>query len=122
MSGTSQNKRFRIVHYLNQFFGGVGGEEQANCEPRTIQGSKGPGRLFEKCFREQNVPVEIVATVICGDSYFAENQEKGLGEILPGIQGYGPDLVIAGPAFNAGRYGIVLAGGRAPLASPCGLL
>src|SRR4030067_171789 len=87
MSGTSQNKRFRIVHYLNQFFGGVGGEEQADCEPRTIQGSKGPGRLFEKFFREQNVPVEIVATVICGDSYFAENQEKGLGDILPGIRG-----------------------------------
>src|SRR3989304_3665073 len=106
MSGTSRNKQYRIVHYLNQFFGGVGGEEQANCEPRTIQGSKGPGRLFEKFFREQNVPVEIVATVICGDSYFAENQEKGLGEILPEIQGYSPDLVIAGPAFNAGRYGM----------------
>src|SRR3972149_6812109 len=106
MSGTSRNKQYRIVHYLNQFFGGVGGEEQANCEPRTIQGSKGPGRLFEKFFREQNVPVEIVATVICGDSYFAENQEKGLGEILPEIQGYSPDLAIAGPAFNAGRYGM----------------
>src|SRR4030065_642962 len=61
MSGTSQNKRFRIVHYLNQFFGGVGGEEQADCEPRTIQGSKGPGRLFEKFFREQNLPVAIAA-------------------------------------------------------------
>jgi len=106
MSGTSLNKNYRIVHYLNQFFGGVGGEEQANCEPRTIKGSKGPGRLFEKLFREQNIPVEIVATVICGDSYFAENQEKGLREIIPEIQGYSPDLVIAGPAFNAGRYGM----------------
>src|SRR3970040_2698897 len=103
MSAPSQNKRFRIVHYLNQFFGGVGGEEQANCEPRTIQGSKGPGRLFEKFFREQNVPVEIVATVICGDSYFTENKEKGLGEILPEIQGDSPALVIAGPACNARR-------------------
>ncbi len=27
-------------------------------------------------------------------------------KIIPEIQGYGPDLVVAGPAFNAGRYGM----------------
>ncbi len=106
MSETSQGKKYRIVHYVNQFFGGVGGEEEAYCEPRTIRGPQGPGQLLKKIFHEQNATVEIVATVICGDSYFAENEEKCLGEIIPEIQGYRPDLVVAGPAFNAGRYGM----------------
>ncbi len=108
MSANAKNstKKFRIVHYLNQFFGGRGGEEQANITPAFLEGATGPGRLLEKIFKEQKAEVEIVATVICGDSYFAENQEKALGEILPGVQGYRPDMVIAGPAFNAGRYGM----------------
>lgn len=106
MSPASRSGPFRIVHYVNQFFGGVGGEEKADCEPRTIRGAQGPGRLFQKMFREQDAGIEIVATVLCGDSYFAENEEKALGELIPVIRGYEPDLVIAGPAFNAGRYGM----------------
>lgn len=106
MSRISEKKKYRVVHYLNQFFGGVGGEEEANCPPRTVPGPKGPGRLLRKIFQEQDADVEIVATVICGDSYFAENEEKSLEEIIPWISEYSPDLVIAGPAFNAGRYGM----------------
>src|SRR3989304_6147317 len=109
MSDASGNGKYRIVHYVNQFFGGVGGEEKADCEPFTIQGPQGPGRLLEKMFREENADVEIVATVVCGDSFFADNQEKVLRELIPAIQGHRPDLVVAGPAFNAGRYG--MAGG-----------
>src|SRR3990172_2455724 len=106
MAEPSRNRKYRIVHYVNQFFGGVGGEEKADCEPFTIQGPQGPGRLFEKMFREQDANVEIVATVVCGDSYFADHQEKVLRELIPVIRGYHPDLVVAGPAFNAGRYGM----------------
>ena len=106
MAEASQSRKYRIVHYLNQFFGGVGGEEKADCEPFTIQGPQGPGRLLEKRFREENADVEIVATVVCGDSYFADHQENVLRELIPLIRGYHPDLVVAGPAFNAGRYGM----------------
>lgn len=106
VNATNPNKKFRIVHYLNQYFGGKGGEEQANIAPLLLKGVKGPGRLLEKIFKDQSTSVEIVATVICGDTYFAENQEKALREIIPGIQDCRPDLVIAGPAFNAGRYGM----------------
>jgi betaine reductase len=102
----SQNKKYRIVHYVNQFFGGVGGEEKADCEPFTIKGPQGPGRLLEKLFREENADVEIVATVVCGDSHFADHQENVLREWIPVIRGHHPDLVVAGPAFNAGRYGM----------------
>jgi glycine reductase len=106
MGDASRNRKYRIVHYVNQFFGGVGGEEKADCKPFTIQGPQGPGRLLEKLFREENADVEIAATVVCGDSYFAENQESVLREWIPAILGHRPDLVVAGPAFNAGRYGM----------------
>ena len=49
---------------------------------------------------------EIVATVICGDSYFNENIEEASAAILKMVKRYNPDLFIAGPAFNAGRYGV----------------
>ena len=106
MAEATQDNKYRIVHYVNQFFGGVGGEEKADCEPFTIKGPQGPGRLLEKLFREAKVEVEIVATVVCGDSYFADHQETVLRELIPLLRGYDPDLVVAGPAFNAGRYGM----------------
>src|SRR4030067_379577 len=106
MAEASPNRKYRIVHYLNQFFGGVGGEEKADCEPFTIQGPKGPGRLFEKMFREQDANVELLAPGVGADSYFADHQENVLRELIPVIRGYHPDLVVAGPAFNAGRYGM----------------
>ena len=49
---------------------------------------------------------EIVATVICGDSYFNENLEEAKKEVLEMVKKYNPDVFIAGPAFNAGRYGV----------------
>ncbi len=106
MGSAIPGRKYRIVHYLNQFFGGVGGEEKADCKPFSIPGPQGPGRLLEKLFREEKADVEIVATVVCGDSYFAENQESVLREWIPAIREHRPDLVVAGPAFNAGRYGM----------------
>ena len=44
---------------------------------------------------------EIVATVICGDTYFNGNIDKAAAEILEMVKQENPDLFIAGPAFNA---------------------
>ena len=33
----------RVVHYLNQFFAGVGSEEQADLPPGRKEGAVGPG-------------------------------------------------------------------------------
>ncbi len=99
--------KIRVVHYLNQFFGGIGGEDKAGFPPTYIDGPVGPGKLFQKIFGDQ---AEIAATIICGDSYFAENEEKALTEIHVQIWKYHPDLIIAGPAFNAGRYGLACVG------------
>lgn len=93
----------RAVHYLNQFFGQIGGEEKAHIAPELKEGVVGPGTAFKQAFKGE---VEIVATVICGDSYFNENSEEAKIEIIRMVKKYNPDLFIAGPAFNAGRYGV----------------
>jgi betaine reductase len=98
---------FRVVHYINQFFAGLGGEDKAEVGPQVKEGPMGPGRAFQNVFGDRG---EIVATVICGDNYFAENIEKASQEIVSMMRAFQPDLFVAGPAFNAGRYGIACGG------------
>lgn len=93
----------RVVHYINQFFGQIGGEDKADIRPQVREGIVGPGMAFKQAFKGE---AEIVATIICGDSYFNENIEQAKSEILEMVKRYSPDLFIAGPAFNAGRYGV----------------
>lgn len=93
----------KIVHYINQFFAGIGGEDKADIKPEVREGIVGPGMALKAAFGSE---AEIVATVICGDSYFNENLEVATKEILEMVKKYSPDLFIAGPAFNAGRYGV----------------
>lgn len=95
--------KLRIVHYLNQFFGQVGGEDKADTPPFVKEGPVGPGTALQAALADQ---AEIVATVICGDSWFNENIEDAQKQVLSMICEQKPDLVIAGPAFNAGRYGV----------------
>jgi len=93
----------KVVHYINQFYGGIGGEEKADVKPEIREGVVGPGMALKAALGND---AEIVATVICGDSYFNENLEEASADVLDMIQKHNPDLFIAGPAFNAGRYGV----------------
>ncbi len=93
---------YRIVHYINQFYAGIGGEEKADYQPEIREGVVGPGMALKAAFKGE---AEIVATVICGDSYFASNMDEASAKILGMMKEYKPDAFIAGPAFNAGRYG-----------------
>ena len=93
---------FRVVHYINQFFAGIGGEEKADHKPEIREGVVGPGQALQASLGDD---ATVVATVICGDGYFAENIDKALEEIHALVVPYKPDLFVAGPAFNAGRYG-----------------
>ncbi|MEG1585049.1 MAG: glycine/betaine/sarcosine/D-proline family reductase selenoprotein B, partial [Anaerovorax sp.] len=95
--------KLRVVHYINQFFANIGGEEKADYQPELREGFVGPGMAFNQAFGQE---AEIVATVICGDSYFNENLAVAEKTVLDMISGQKPDLVICGPAFNAGRYGV----------------
>jgi glycine reductase len=91
----------RIVHYLNQFFVGAGGEDAASSPPSSQPGPVGPGRRLAQLLGADH---EIVATVSCGDDD-AAGRPEAVAEILALIQDARPDLVVAGPAFTSGRYG-----------------
>ena len=94
---------YKIVHYINQFFAGIGGEEKADIMPEVREGVVGPGTALAKALGEE---YEIVATVICGDNYFGENLDTATDTIVEMVKKYEPDVFVAGPAFNAGRYGV----------------
>lgn len=97
------SKQLRVVHYLNQFFGGLGGEDQAHRGPQVVDGIKGPGRAVQARLGDRGV---VVATAICGDDYAGEKVDQAADEIVNLIRSYKPDILIAGPAFEAGRYGV----------------
>ena len=104
---------FRVIHYINQFFGGIGGEEKADIAPELREGIVGPGAAFKAAFKGE---AEIVATVICGDNYYAANSEAVIAFVLDAVKKYNADGLVSGPAFNAGRYGMAAGGVAAGVA------
>ena len=68
--------KFKVLYYVNQFFGQIGGEDKAGIEP---------------------------------DNYFNEHKEESLSFVMDVIKKEAPDIFVAGPAFNAGRYGVACA-------------
>ena len=97
------NQKIRVIHYLNQFFAQIGAEDKADVGLALKDGPVGPGRALQQALGDSG---EVVATIYCGDNYFAEHQEEVIDNICRRIAEYKPDLLIAGPAFESGRYGI----------------
>ena len=92
----------RVAHYLNQFFGGIGGEEKADTPLDVRQGALGPGRALAQVLPEGS---EIVGTIICGDNFAAENLDDITAQVVQQVKEWKADLFVAGPCFEAGRYG-----------------
>ncbi len=96
----------RIAHYLNQFFGGMGGEDQADAGVTAAEGPIGPGKALQQLL---GGAATIAGTVVCGDNTFNERTDEAVAEIKAHLKRIQPDVVVAGPAFNAGRYGLACA-------------
>jgi betaine reductase len=92
-----------VVSYVNQFFGQLGGEEKAGVGPQVVDGAVGAARAVQQALGDAGT---VVATVICGDNYAAEHGERAIGELAGLVAMARPDLLVAGPAFLAGRYGV----------------
>ena len=95
--------KLRVVHYLNQFFAGIGGEEMAGAGPGSVAGPVGPGMALAAALGDE---AAVVATVFCGDNRMAEDNGEAIGELVELIGEHSPDVVVAGPAFGSGRYGL----------------
>jgi len=99
---------FKAIHYINQFYAGIGGEDMADTGFQIIDGKKGPGMGLEKLWKGE---MQVVKTIVCGDNFINkdENFQSVIPEIKKIIDEVEPDVFVAGPAFNAGRYGVACA-------------
>ena len=98
----------RAVYYINQFYAGIGGEEKADVGLEVYDEKKGPAAGIEPMWKGE---MEVVKVLMCGDNYI--NTDEKFQAILPRIKeeilAAKPDVFVAGPAFNAGRYGVACA-------------
>jgi betaine reductase len=85
-----------VVHYLNQFFAGLGGEEAAGSAPVRLEGAVGPGK---------GLGLDVAATLACGDDFFGEEEDHALTELLRLLDEARPHVLVLGPSFGSGRYG-----------------
>ena len=108
----------RVVHYINQFYAGIGGEDKADQIPLSMDKILGPGVGLQKELGDKG---EIVGTVVCGDGFYGEHTEEARAKCLELIRAFKPDLLVAGPAFNAGRYGFACGDIAATVASVLGI-
>src|SRR2546430_2529291 len=93
----------RVLHYINAFFGGLGGEEEAHTAVSLQDGALGPGRLLEQILADEG---QVIATIMCGDGYFSEHEEAVVAQVQGYLRDLKPDIFLAGPAFRSGRYGL----------------
>jgi betaine reductase len=93
----------RIAHYLNQFFGGIGAEEHAGRALEIHEGAVGPGKLLESLLGSD---ARVILTFVCGDNFAVEHQAELTAAILEKLRETRVDLFVAGPCFDAGRYGM----------------
>ncbi len=96
----------RVLHYVNQFFGGFGGEEHANMPVQVKEGAVGPGRALQGALGKDG---SVIATIIAGDNHVVEEKATAMRAVREALQRFKPDVVVAGPAFEAGRYGLACA-------------
>ncbi|MBI4285810.1 MAG: glycine/betaine/sarcosine/D-proline family reductase selenoprotein B [Chloroflexi bacterium] len=92
----------RVMHYINQFFAGKGGEGKADTPAGYLEGPAGPGKRLQELLGDS---AKIVVTVYCGDNYFNEHQDEVKATIQDIAKKHDLTIVVAGPAFFAGRYG-----------------
>ena len=112
--------QLKVVHYLNQFFAGIGGEDKASTPPGTEPRPLGPGNSLNQTLTASGDGA-VVATVFCGDTYFTEHQEEALDRIVDMVRDSGADVLVAGPAFGSGRYGLACAQVCQKVASSLGI-
>jgi len=93
-----------VICYINQFFAGIGGEDKADYEPEIRDGVMGPTAAINQMLAE--IDAQVTTTIICGDNFMSTHRDEAIERILTALEGREFDLFLAGPAFQAGRYGV----------------
>jgi len=93
---------YNIVYYTNQFFANIGGEDMAYQKPFWKEELCGAAIGLQPRLKD----ARLEGIVVCGDNYYAENGDQVKAFVRQQLEGRQVDLFIAGPAFNAGRFGM----------------
>ena len=104
----------RVVCYLNQVYAGIGRDEKKDLPVEIRDKPIGPARLLDYLLGDRG---QVVATIVCGDGYFANHEDEVLAVLKAELERTAPDLLVAGPAFDLGPYGtacgaVCIAAGR----------
>ncbi len=64
---------YSVVHFVNQFFAGLGGEDRAGTPVRVLKDLSPVTRALQSQLAEQ---AQVAATIYCGDNYIHEHPEE----------------------------------------------
>ena len=84
--------KYKVVHYINQFYAGMGGEDTASVGISVRDGAVGPGLALKA---NLGADYEIVKTIICGDNTIAEKTAEIVPQIVELVKEAGADLFLA---------------------------
>lgn len=100
--------KLRAVCYANQFYAGIGGESMADVGLTVFHNKVGPAVGLENLW---NGEMEVVKVLACGDNFVNTDEKFAsiLAQLKSEITEAKADVFVAGPAFNAGRYGVACA-------------
>jgi glycine reductase len=68
-----------------------------------VAGAVGPGTRLQQHLAPS---AEVTATLLAGDNYATERADEFCTAVAGQLRILKPDVVVAGPAFHAGRYGL----------------
>ena len=94
---------FNLIHVLNQFFAGIGGENKADIPVGIKPGPIGAARGLQEQIGDR---ARVVATLFFGENYFHQYPKEALAAALNDARQLQPHVIVAGPAFGSGRYGL----------------
>ena len=93
----------RVAHVVNQFFAGVRGEDKADVAVGALDALSAPSRALQRLLQAQ---AEVAPTIYFGDNHFHERPDEAGPALLRELAAIEPEVIVLGPAFNAGRYGL----------------
>lgn len=92
----------RVAHFINQFFAGIGGQEAVNAPLEIRPGPIGPGKALQAALG----PGEVTVTLLAGDNWFNDHLDLAIEQAIGALMAARADVVVTGPAFDSGLYGL----------------
>ena len=79
-----------MVHYINQFFAGMGGEDTANVGVSLTPGTMGASRALQQALATHG---SVIGTLVCGDNFIHDHRDEAMAALTSAS---------AGPAAGCG--------------------